>query len=232
MSNPIVDSEGNKFWINNNGSLHKKDEPIVQNENGIKYWYKNGEYHREDGPAIEYENGDEEWYLNGKLHRENGPAIKNVNKFEEWYLNGKRHRIDGPALYFSDGYKSWYINGKRHRIDGPAIEYENGTKFWYINDNRYSEDRFNEIVQFPILKVPYIVFNNSIYHIKFKEDVGIRLSYLLELYIDGVYIRHDNWIKQIILQFVKKSKQVEPMLDWIQENSNYFPNEFIERLFY
>ena len=43
MNNPIIDSNGNKYW-------HNSKE----------------QWHREDGPAIEYKNGTKHWYINGK----------------------------------------------------------------------------------------------------------------------------------------------------------------------
>jgi hypothetical protein len=109
-----------------------------------------------------------------------------------------------------------------HRIDGPALEYRGGIKFWCFNGNYYNNDKFNEIVNFPQREIPYINFNNSIYHIKFKDNLGIRLSCTLELYIDGRFIRWDWSLGEIILGFVRSSNCIEPLLDWIQENSKYF----------
>jgi hypothetical protein len=255
MNNLIVDSEGNKKWYNSDGKLHRTDGPAVEYINGDKIWYLNGKKHREDGPAFEWLDGSKAWYINGKKHREDGPAFECSNGSKEWYLNGKLHRddgpavessngtkiwfkdgeyhrVDGPAIEFSNGSKEWFINGKRHRIDGPAVEWTNGIKRWRINDDYCSKERFDEIVNFPDRKIPYIVFDNSIYHIKFKDDLGIRLSYMLELYIDGKFIKWDWSLVDIILGFVRNSDCIGPLLDWIQEHSNYFPNEFIERLYY
>jgi hypothetical protein len=176
--------------------------------------------------------GNKYWYKNGKLHRESGAAIEWSNGIREWYKNGKLHRIDGPALEWNNGSKACYIDGKLHRIDGPAVEMFNGDKFWYINGDRYNREQFSELVNFPKIEVPYISFNNSIYHIMFKDVVGIRLSYILELYIDGEYIKWDWNLGKVILGFVQKSNYIEPLLDWIQENGRYFPNEFVERLYY
>jgi hypothetical protein len=66
----------------------------------------------------------------------------------------------------------------------------------------------------------------------FKSGVGIRLSYILELYIDGGFIRWDWNLGEVILGFLRSSEYIEPLLDWIQENSDYFPDDFIEKLFY
>jgi hypothetical protein len=73
------------------------------------------------------------------------------------------------------------------------------------------------------------------YFIKFKENVGIRLHKYAEAYVDGKYIRLSENLRNILLQFAKSlenNDHVAPLLDWIQENSSYFPDEFIEKLFY
>jgi len=90
MTNPKIDSEGNKFWRNNAG-----------------------ECHREDGPAIEYENGDKSWWFWNKLHREDGPAFEYNNGSKVWMINGKRHRLDGPAVEYYDGKCYYYINSQQ-----------------------------------------------------------------------------------------------------------------------
>ena len=98
MPKPIIDSEGNKRWYNEQGELH-----------------------REDGPAVEYLNGTKEWYLNGKLHREDGPAFEWADGTKEWWLNGLLHREDGPAVEWKDGYKSWWLNDKRYTEEEFAL---------------------------------------------------------------------------------------------------------------
>ena len=75
MSNPVIDSEGNKRWYNDVG-----------------------QYHRLDGPAVELADGDKVWYLNGKLHREDGPAIEDANGTNEWWLNDKQYTEEEFAL--------------------------------------------------------------------------------------------------------------------------------------
>jgi hypothetical protein len=199
---------------------------------GNKYWYKNGKLHREGGAAIEWSNGIREWYKNGKLHRIDGPALEWNNGSKACYIDGKLHRIDGPAVEGVNGHREWWVDGKRHRIDGPDVEYVNGDRYWYINGNRYNSEQFDEIVNFPVKKIPYISFSDSIHHIMFKSGLGIRLSYILELYIDGRYIKWDWSLGEIILGFLRSSEYIEPLLDWIQENGMYFPSEFVERLYY
>jgi hypothetical protein len=176
--------------------------------------------------------GSKRWYKDGKLHREDGPAIELNNGNKHWWVDGKLHRIDGPAIDHNDGHREWWVDGKLHRIDGPAIEGIRGTKFWYINGDRYNREQFSELVNFPEIEIPYISFSNSIYHIMFKSGLGIRLSYILELYIDGRYIKWDWSLGEIILSFVRSSEYIGPLLDWVQENGRYFPSEFIERLYY
>jgi hypothetical protein len=98
---------------------------------GSKIWYnEKGEIHRTDGPAVELSNG--------------------INK--QWWINGKRHRTDGPAVEFADGSKMWFVKGVWHRTDGPAIERCDGSKEWYINGVEYTEEKFNEIVEYEQFK--------------------------------------------------------------------------------
>ena len=96
--------------------MRKEESTITIDENGDKFWRnKEGKLHRTDGPAVEHRNGTKEWYKMGKLHRIDGPAIEYPNGDKFWYQNGKRHRIDGPAVECSDGDRSWfYNNGKFH----------------------------------------------------------------------------------------------------------------------
>jgi hypothetical protein len=232
MSDVEIDLEGNKRWYNSNGLLHREDGPAIEYVNGTKFCYINDQNHREDGPAIEYENGNKEWYLNGKLHRIDGPAIELINGYKAWWVDDKLHRIDRPAVESGSGSKEWWVDGKLHRIDGPALEYNNGINGWIINGNEYNKEQFDEIVNFPDKEIPYISFRDSIYHVMFKDGVGIRLSHMLELYIDGRFIRWDWWLGDVILSFLRSSDYIEPLLDWIQENGNYFPDEFIEKLFF
>jgi hypothetical protein len=232
MSEVKVDSEEYKRWYNSNGELHREDGPAVEYTNGDKYWYINGKLHRIDGPAIEYNNKHKLWYINGKKHREDGPAFEYAGGYKSWYIDGKLHRVDGPAIDNINGHKEWWIDGKRHRIDGPAVEWSSGHEEWWINNDNYMKEQFDEIVNFPDKEIPYVVFNNSIYHIMLKDGVGIRLSYILELYIDGEYIKWDWSLGEVILSFLCSSEYIEPLLDWIQENGRYFPSEFIGRLYY
>ena len=75
MSNPVIDLDGNKFWYNEQGKLHRVDGPAIKWWNGYKAWWSHGKLHREDGPAIEYANGDREWYLNDKEYTEEEFAL-------------------------------------------------------------------------------------------------------------------------------------------------------------
>jgi hypothetical protein len=81
-------------------------------ENGDKFWInKGGELHRLNGPAVEFSDGCKIWYCDGKLHRIGGPAIEKMDGTKEWYEDDKRHRIDGPAIDSSDGIKLLYLRG-------------------------------------------------------------------------------------------------------------------------
>jgi hypothetical protein len=64
--------------------------PIIES-NGNQYWLgKDGKYHRTDGPAYIWADGSMSWYEDGKLHRTDGPAFIDINGYKEWYVNGKR----------------------------------------------------------------------------------------------------------------------------------------------
>jgi len=84
----------------------------IDDEGNVFYYNEKGELHREGGPAIEYANGDKEWYENGKRHREGGPAIEYADGSKEWWVNDKAHRLDGPAVEMANGAKQWYVNNK------------------------------------------------------------------------------------------------------------------------
>ena len=113
-------------------------------ENGDVFWYNaEGDLHRVDGPAVDWASGSKEWHRDGKRHREDGPAVEGADGSKEWYVDGKRHRVDGPAIEEADGYKAWFRDGKRHREDGPAVELANGIKWWYLDGETFSEAEFN-----------------------------------------------------------------------------------------
>ena len=82
------------------------------NTDGTRWWYnENNLLHRTDGPAMEYADGSKHWYLNNQLHRTDGPAIESADGTKDWYLHGKRHRTDGPAVECANGDKYWFLNG-------------------------------------------------------------------------------------------------------------------------
>ena len=91
MSNPVIDTFGNKEWRNVDGVLHREDGPAIILSSGSTLYYRDGKLHREDGPACEWGSGSKEWWLNDKLHREDGPAIEDANGTNEWWLNGKEY---------------------------------------------------------------------------------------------------------------------------------------------
>jgi hypothetical protein len=120
MSTPTIDKDGNKWYRNEHGQLH-----------------------RTDGPAVDLVDGGKAWYVNGQLHCTDGPAVDWADGYKAWFVNGQRHRPDGPAVEWSNGDKEWYLNGRLHRTDGPAWEGANGDKEWWVNDQRLTEEEFN-----------------------------------------------------------------------------------------
>lgn len=126
-------------------NIRLSDIPTEIDSDGNKYWRnEEGQLHREDGPAIEGVYGTKEWYINGQQHREDGPAFERSDGYKQWFINGELHRVDGPAIESANGYKEWFVNGKLHREDGPAIENADGYKEWWIDGEEYSEKEFNK----------------------------------------------------------------------------------------
>ena len=58
LTNPIIDANGNKFWRNESGQLHRDNNlPAIEQANGTNSWWINGNLQQ-----ILYNNGTEEWY--------------------------------------------------------------------------------------------------------------------------------------------------------------------------
>lgn len=60
-----VNANGDVFWRNAAGSIHRDDGPAIELVSGTKQWRKNGVLHREGGPAIEYADGSAKWFIDG-----------------------------------------------------------------------------------------------------------------------------------------------------------------------
>jgi len=57
------------------------------NSDGTKYWYDENQYlHREDAPAIEWADGDYAWAWHETWHRDNG---EHANFGQKYYFNGR-----------------------------------------------------------------------------------------------------------------------------------------------
>ena len=65
MTNPIINSYGDKRWYKN-GVIHRDDGPAIEYWDGTKSWYINGQYHQEDGPAIEFADGTKQWWIKNR----------------------------------------------------------------------------------------------------------------------------------------------------------------------
>lgn len=89
MSTLIIEN-GNRFWKNEAGQLHRTDGPAIEFANGNKEWYIDGICHREDGPAVEWADGSLFWYLHGNCHRKDGPAVEWAYCDREWWVYGIR----------------------------------------------------------------------------------------------------------------------------------------------
>jgi len=121
--------------------------------NGDRYYYnKEGLLHRDDGPAIERASGSKSWYKDGQLHREDGPAQELHNGTKRWWIEGKKHRLDGPAVEEASGTKRWYVSNQLHRLDGPAVERSDGSVSYAINGNWHDETTFKRVMNIASLK--------------------------------------------------------------------------------
>ena len=86
-------------------------ERRVDSDGDVYYYNALGQIHRVYGPAIEYADGTYVWQQNGLRHRLGGPAVVCPSGYRAWFQTGKRHRIDGPAIEYPSGRREWYING-------------------------------------------------------------------------------------------------------------------------
>lgn len=87
----IIDSIGNRYWMNH-GILHRDgDKPAIIYRNGAMKWFKYGEIFREnDKPSTINSDGTKRWVNSmNNLHREgNKPAIIYSNGNSEFWING------------------------------------------------------------------------------------------------------------------------------------------------
>ena len=84
-----VDSDGDVYYHNALGQIHRVHGPAIEYTNGGREWWQNGQRHRIGGPAVEYSDGSKYWFQNGKLHRQDGPAVERPNGYRAWRINGK-----------------------------------------------------------------------------------------------------------------------------------------------
>ena len=77
--------------MHGDGRVIMNESTCTIDKNGDKYWRNSkGEVHRTDGPAIEYANGDKYWYFNGERHRTGGPAVERADGRKEYWYKGKQ----------------------------------------------------------------------------------------------------------------------------------------------
>jgi len=64
MNNPEIIINGDQFWKDDQGKLHRDDDlsAITLNTNDkLQFWYFDGKSHRTFGPAIEWTDGEIYW---------------------------------------------------------------------------------------------------------------------------------------------------------------------------
>jgi hypothetical protein len=107
----------------------------VDGDGNVYYYDYFGQLHRTDGPAIEYANEDKSWYMHGVHHRTDGPAIIwGDTGRKEWWVNG----VELTEKQFN----SKYGTGSSTISNGVKVEYEVKTvkvpKFVMIDGVKYS----------------------------------------------------------------------------------------------
>lgn len=132
----ILTPEGNKFYYNSSGQLHRKDGCAAEWTDGTKYWYTHGIVHRSgDEPAVIDADGNKFYFNFGKLSRKNDkPAIEYASGEKWWIVDGVVTRDNNPAVVYANGDKVWCKNGLFHRIGGYAIERSDPRKCEYWVD--------------------------------------------------------------------------------------------------
>jgi len=83
-----VKVDGNKFYLNDEGKLHRLDGAAFEYTDGSKFWLVNGIYHRNIDPSVEYSNGDKYWSFNGEPHRVGG-SFYSYSEF--WRIHNKEY---------------------------------------------------------------------------------------------------------------------------------------------
>jgi len=64
MSNLEIDTNGDQFWKDDQGKLHRDDNLpaiIVNNNDKSQFWYFHGKSHRAFGPSSEWSDGEIYW---------------------------------------------------------------------------------------------------------------------------------------------------------------------------
>ena len=61
MTNPEIDAQGNKYWRNAKGQLHREDGPAIENPNGCVIGRFEIGYLK-----LDWVNNRKEWFINGK----------------------------------------------------------------------------------------------------------------------------------------------------------------------
>jgi len=88
-----------KFYLNDEGKLHRLDGPAFECLNGSKCWYVNGNRHRNIDPANEWSDREKRWRFKGEYHRIGG-SCHSSRKW--WYIDNKEYTKED---YFDEVWK-------------------------------------------------------------------------------------------------------------------------------
>jgi hypothetical protein len=103
-----------------------------------------------------------------------------------------------------------------HRLDGPAVEWSDGGQEWWINGNWYPYNQFQQLTSFP--KEQYSTNEAGVTYIRLEENLGLRICFYTELWIDDVYkIVNDETLEQLIRGVDKGNPVINPLHDYVLE---------------
>lgn len=149
--------DGNVFYTDDDGKLHRDDGPAVEYKDGTKEYWKHGKQYdsefKNEKPHVKVTPVEGTPYKKIEITHPDGTveyAIKYPTGMIE-YRNkkGQIHRDgDKPAVIEPGGGKVWYKNGIRSRDnDLPAVEYPHA-KYWYSPQGNRHRDNDLPAVEF------------------------------------------------------------------------------------
>ncbi len=96
-----VYDNGDTYWCNKEGKLHRLNGPAEECSNGYKTYWVNGKLHNLEGPAVIYSSGEVEYYIEDKRYSKKDwekevQRIKSSTKSlesQEVEINGIKYKL-------------------------------------------------------------------------------------------------------------------------------------------